>query len=177
MSKQKVKVWCMSKDAVMPVVMTEGSVGFDICASEAYEFSVGDFHIIKTDLVVMPPKGYHIEIALRSSLPKRGLAIPHGLGIVDTDFVGEGDRLGVPIFKFGEGTKIANNYPRGFSVTTKLTETTRIEKGERIAQLVFRKTYKFDLVDCTGEPNESKVRGGFGSTNDGKRTRGPIETP
>lgn len=164
MGKQKLKIWRMGKDIKLPEVMKEDSVGYDICASREYTFEVGDFYIVQTNLVAQVPKGYHIEIALRSSLPKRGLAIPNGLGIIDFSYCGEEDLLGVPIFKFGEGTSSVDRTSRGIGVSTRLHRPTKIEAGERIAQLIIRKTYKFDIEDMTGTENTNKSRLGFGST-------------
>ncbi len=164
MSKQKLKVWRVGKDTKLPEVMEAGSVGYDICASREYNFEDGEFHIVQTDLIVQVPKGYHIEIALRSSLPKRGLAIPNGLGVVDTSYCGEEDLLGVPIFKFGAGISNVDRTTRGIGISTSLHNPTKIEKGERIAQLIIRKTYKFDIEDMTGTENTNKSRGSFGST-------------
>lgn len=163
MSKQKLKVWKIHKDATLPEVKTDGSVGYDITSVADYEFEDGDFHIVKTGLVVKAPKGYHVEIALRSSLTKRGLGLANGLGIVDQDYCGEGDELGVALCKNHKG-KDNSFKTRGYGVTTKLSEPVRIQKGERIAQLLIRKSNLFDVVDKTDEEFEGPDRQGFGST-------------
>jgi dUTPase len=42
--------------------------------------------------------------------------------------------------------------------------TTNISAGERVAQLVLRKSYRFEWEDITGTPFDNASRGGFGST-------------
>jgi dUTP pyrophosphatase len=155
----KLKVWKIYEEAVLPVRMTEGSVGYDICAAEDYYLSVGDLVYVRTGLVIQPPLGYHIEIALRSSIPKKkGIIIPHGLGIVDQDYIGENDEFSVPMYKVKEvaGDIITSNFPCACAAF--------IEVGERIAQIIVRKTHTPDLIDATNTPFSDKSRGGFGST-------------
>ncbi len=152
--------WRAHPEAKAPVRMTEGSVGYDICACEGYALGVGAFSIINTGLVVEPPPGYHIEIYLRSSLPKKkGLLIPNGAGIIDRDYCGENDVLGVPVYKFGRGTK--DIYSKEAE-----QEVCSILPGERIAQLIIRKTNLNPFTDYTDafiSPLD-RDRGGFGST-------------
>ena len=147
-----INVWRIKEAAKLPERMTDGSVGYDICSAADYLLRVGDFVIIKTGLVVKPPDGYHFEIALRSSIPKKkGLLIPNGIGIIDQDYCGEGDELGIPVFKFRAGTEDEANLAC-------------IEEGERIAQLLLRKSHVPEVFDCSSYPFLDKGRGGFGST-------------
>lgn len=164
MSKQKLKIWRMSDDAVLPVRMTKGSVGYDLVSTKNYTFDDGDFYIVETDIVVEPPKNYYVQVFLRSSLTKRGLMLPNGSGIIDIDYKSNEDRICVPIAKAHKG-KIGTIEARGYSVSTTLSKQVQIQKGERIAQLVIRKTYLFDVEDMTGEKNNNPVRGGLGATN------------
>ena len=152
------KVWRMHEDIRLPVRMTGGSVGYDICVAEDYFLSPGDFSILKTGLIVKPPEGFHIEIALRSSIPKKkGCAIPNGLGIIDADYCGLGDELGIPIYKFGLGTE---DFPGVDGLPC-----TYFSAGERIAQIILRKTYIVDVIDMSSNLEDLKSgRGGFGST-------------
>jgi len=165
-------VWRLGDDIEMPVRMTMGSVGYDICSSTHYMFKAGDFGMIRTGLVVQPPEGYHMEIALRSSIPKKkGMLIPNGMGIIDQDYCGENDELCVPMWKFGRGSQDREVYIFNEPERTELNmyETEwgiTISKGERIAQLVFRKSHIPRLYDKTGEPFAVEDRGGFGSTGD-----------
>lgn len=163
MSEDKLKIWRMSDDAVLPKRADDGSVGYDLTATKEYIFEEGGFHFVETDIVVEPPKGYYIQVYLRSSLTKRGLEIPNGAGIIDISYASSEDKIAVPIAKTHEGeSKMIKS--RGYGVITKLSQPTKIEKGERVAQMVVRRAHLPDVEDMTGTENKNKVRGGFGST-------------
>ncbi len=82
-------------------------------------------------------------LTMRSSTPRRkGLLVPHGVGIIDQDYCGEGDELMIQVYNFRE-------------------EAITVQRGERIAQGMFVPVLhvEWDEVDSVG-----KGRGGFGST-------------
>ena len=82
-------------------------------------------------------------VTLRSSTPRRkGLLAPHGVGIIDQDYCGEGDELMVQVYNFRD-------------------EAVTVKRGERIAQAMFVPIMHvtWHEVDDMG-----KGRGGFGST-------------
>lgn len=163
MSKNKLKVWRVSDDAVLPVRATPGSVGYDVYSTKEYEFEDGDYHIISTDLIASVPKGYYLELMLRSSLSKRGLSLANNVGVIDEDYKGEGDIICALVCKSHNGKKDIVK-TRGYGVSTKISAPVKIEKGERIAQLIIRKSYIFDIEDMTGQPFEGETREGIGST-------------
>jgi len=68
---------------------------------------------------------------------------PHSIGIIDQDYCGETDELGIQVYNF---TK----------------ETVTVDRGERIAQGIFVKVGIPQLVESDEVAGES--RGGFGST-------------
>jgi len=82
-------------------------------------------------------------VTLRSSTPRRkGLLVPHGVGIIDKDYCGEGDEIMLQVYNF-------------------LDEAVTVQRGERIAQGMFVPIMQvnWNEVDEVG-----KGRGGFGST-------------
>jgi len=82
-------------------------------------------------------------VTLRSSTPRRkGLLVPHGVGIIDQDYCGEGDEIMLQVYNF-------------------LDEAVTVQRGERIAQGMFVPIMQvnWNEVDEVG-----KGRGGFGST-------------
>jgi len=82
-------------------------------------------------------------VTLRSSTPRRkGLLVPHGVGIIDQDYCGEGDEIMLQVYNF-------------------LDEAVTVQRGERIAQGIFVPIMQvnWNEVDEVG-----KGRGGFGST-------------
>ena len=142
-SNMKVKIKRIDKSLPLPTYQTAGSVGFDIYAREDMEIKPREIALIPGNIIVETPPGYMLLVALRSSTPrKKGLIKPHGIGVIDNDYCGEGDEIKVQVY---------NN----------TDHAVKVEKGERIAQGIFVKIDKFDWeeVDMMG-----KTRGGFGST-------------
>ena len=142
-SNMKVKIKRVDKSLPLPTYQTAGSVGFDIYSREDIEINSHEIALIPGNIIVETPPGYMLLVALRSSTPrKKGLIKPHGIGVIDNDYCGEGDEIKVQVY---------NN----------TDHSVKVEKGERIAQGIFVKIDKFDWeeVDMMG-----KTRGGFGST-------------
>ena len=142
-SNMKVKIKRVDKSLPLPTYQTAGSVGFDIYSREDIEINSHEIALIPGNIIVETPPGYMLLVALRSSTPrKKGLIKPHGIGVIDNDYCGEGDEIKVQVY---------NN----------TDHAVKVEKGERIAQGIFVKIDKFDWkeVDIMG-----KTRGGFGST-------------
>ena len=84
-------------------------------------------------------------VTLRSSTPrKRGLLIPHGVGVIDQDYCGEDDEIKIQVYNYS---------------STPVT----VERGDRIAQGIFVRvdTAQWSEVDRI----DSETRGGFGSTD------------
>lgn len=129
----------------MPAYATGGSVGFDLICREETHIAPRTLGFIPGNVIVQTPPGYMLLLALRSSTPRRkGLLIPHGVGIIDQDYCGEGDELIIQVYNFKDEASI-------------------VLRGERIAQGVFVPVMhaEWDEVTEVGEG-----RGGFGSTGD-----------
>lgn len=151
------KIYKCHPDAIIPQKQSEEAVGYDLHALEGFSLGPGDRRVVGTGLVVQPPPGYHTEIFLRSGMAfKFNVMLINGVGVIDRDYAGETDELKVMLYSapllyddFGS--------PK-FSFKSPL----KFKKGDRIAQLVFRKTEQFDLVEVFEAPDT--IRGGFGST-------------
>lgn len=127
----------------LPSYATAGSVGFDLFCREDTEIAPRTLGFIPANVIVQTPAGYMLLVTMRSSTPRRkGLLIPHGVGIIDQDYCGEGDELLVQVYNF-------------------LDEVVMVVRGERIAQGLFVPVMRVSW----NEVNEvGKGRGGFGST-------------
>jgi dUTP pyrophosphatase len=140
----KVKIKRIDKSLEMPVYETGGSVGFDILAREDRNIEPGKIEIIPSNLIIEVPVGYMLVVASRSSTPmKKGLTPPHGFGIIDHDYCGPDDEIGILVYNFTD-------------------EDSEIMKGEKIAQGVFVKADRVEWEEVD-EMNMTS-RGGFGST-------------
>ena len=127
----------------LPTYATAGSVGFDLICREDIEVAPRKLARIPGNVIVQTPPGYMLLLTMRSSTPRRkGLLIPHGVGVIDQDYCGEGDELMVQVYNFRD-------------------EAVTVQRGERIAQGIFVPVTRvvWHEVDDVGEG-----RGGFGST-------------
>lgn len=144
-SKQPLHVTIRRIDAALPLptYATGGSVGFDLLCREDTEVAPRMLGLIPGNVIVRTPPGYMLLLSLRSSTPRRkGLLIPHGVGIIDQDYCGEGDELMVQVYNFRD-------------------EAVMVKRGERVAQGIFVPVVHvvWDEVEDMGQG-----RGGFGST-------------
>ena len=101
--------------------------------------------LIPANVIVETPPGYMLMVTLRSSTPRKlGLLIPHGVGVIDLDYCGEGDEIQIQVFNFTD-------------------QPVTIERGNKIAQGIFVRvdTAEWSEVSEMG----SETRGGFGSTD------------
>jgi len=141
----KVRIKRVDRSLPLPVYETAGAVGFDILCREPTTIEPKSIGRIPGNAIVKVPEGYALVVALRSSTPeKKQLLCPHGIGIVDNDYCGDGDEILVQVYNFSDAP-----------VT--------VARGEKIAQGIFVKVEKADWEE-TDSINESS-RGGFGSTD------------
>lgn len=141
----KVKIKRIDKSLPLPVYETAGSVGFDILCREDVVIPPKSLAMIPSNFIVKVPDGYTLIVALRSSTPKKkSLLKPHGVGIIDNDYCGEGDEMMIQVYNYSD-------------------KEVKVSRGEKIAQALFVKIEKaeWEEVDKIGEP----ARGGFGSTD------------
>ena len=127
----------------LPTYATPGSVGFDLVCREDTEIAPRKLGRIPGNVIVQTPPGYMLLLTMRSGAPRRkGLLIPHGVGVIDQDYCGEGDELQVQVYNFRD-------------------EAIMVLRGERIAQGIFIPVMRVQW----NEINEvGQGRGGFGST-------------
>ena len=152
------KIYKCHPDAIIPAPQTIGSVGLDLHSIEDFTIAPGERVVVGTGLVVKPPEGYHTEIFLRSSMAyKYNIMLINGVGLIDPDYSSAKDELKIMLYA-------APSVHLGGNKTLRLTFTQEFEfkKGDRIAQLVFRKTEYVSLVEVS--EMSSPERGGLGST-------------
>ncbi len=140
----KIAIKRIDKSLPIPEYQTKGACAFDIYARETTIIPAKQIVLIPSNLIVKVPEGYMLNIFLRSSSPrKKGLSMPHGVGVIDQDYHGDDDEIKVQVLNHSDREAV-------------------IERGERIAQAVFTKIDKFDFEETEDMKKDS--RGGFGST-------------
>jgi dUTP pyrophosphatase len=129
----------------LPEYQTAGSAGMDLRAAvaEAITIAPGERHFVKTGLAVAIPPGYEGQVR-----PRSGLALRHGIGIVnapgtiDADYRGE---IGIVLVNHG-------------------AEPFVVEPLARIAQLVIAPVARAELVVTDSLDATERGSGGYGST-------------
>ena len=101
--------------------------------------------MIPTGLACAIPEGWEGQIRCRSSLGKKGMILPNGVGTIDSDYRGE---LKVLATWIGEGDSFT------------------VGKGERVAQMLFAPVPLAHIEEVAINELESTERGegGFGSS-------------
>jgi len=137
----KLKIKALHPNFIMPRFATDGAAGFDLHAIEAGAATGGKVTKVPLGCAVAVPEGYGMLISARSGHgAKYGAGVPHGYGLIDSDYRGE-------LFMLFTTTQM-------FSWSA----------GDRIAQAILVKVPRvvFDLVDEL--PATARGVGGFGST-------------
>lgn len=140
----KIKIKRIDDTLPLPAYQTAGAAAFDIYSRVAMEIAPHTVARIPTNLIIATPPGYMLAVVPRSSTPvKKGLSIPHGIGVIDSDYCGPTDEILYQVYNFTE-------------------QTVTIERGERVGQAAFVRVdqMEWDEVTEMAAPN----RGGFGTT-------------
>ncbi|CAN5913568.1 dUTP diphosphatase [soil metagenome] len=136
----------LSPEAVEPRRAHAGDAGYDLCSIESWDLGPGERKTVRTGLSVAIPPGYAGLV-----LPRSGLAIRHGVslvntpGLIDSGYRGE---IQVPLINHDRDT------------------TFEVEAGMRIAQLVFVRAAEahFTVVELLEDAADGRGEGGFGSS-------------
>lgn len=132
-----------SEDLPLPGYATTGSSGMDAIAAEACRIPSGEWRAVGTGLFLEIPEGYECQVRPRSGLALRmGVAVLNAPGTIDSDYRGE---VRVILMNYGK-------------------EPFLIERGDRIAQLVFAPVTRVSLESEKSLSQTARGCGGFGST-------------
>lgn len=129
----------------LPEYATAGSSGLDLRAKldSPVVLNSLDRQLIPTGLFMEIPEGFEAQVRPRSGLAiKQGLTCLNSPGTIDADYRGE-----IKI--------ILINLSR---------EPQQVNDGDRIAQLVFQKVEKVNLVEVSELTSSERAEGGFGHT-------------
>ena len=141
----KVLVKKLNSSAKLPSYKTNGASGMDLmaCINKPIDLKPGESFLVPTGLSVAFPEEYEIQIRPRSGLAaKNSISILNTPGTIDSDYRGE-----IKIILFNHGNK---NF--------------KINKNDRIAQMVLTPVIKMDLEETNELPVSIRGERGFGST-------------
>lgn len=129
----------------LPSYATPHSAGMDLRANTSQVITIKPLQriLIPTGLYIQLPQGYEAQIR-----PRSGLAIKHGIGLVNSPGTIDSDYRGE--------IKII--------VVNLSNEEFSLNPGERIAQMVIAKYEKATLIESDTLESSERGTGGFGST-------------
>jgi len=131
-------------DLPLPARATEHAAGYDVrSAEEDFVLQPREIRLVSTGLNMELPEGLECQVRPRSGLALRhGITLPNSPGTIDPDYRGE-----LRIIMQNSGS-----------------EAVRIERGERIAQLVFNRFATPEVVESDELGATARGSDGFGST-------------
>ncbi len=138
----------LSRGMTLPAYATDGAAAIDLRAAlgegETVTIKPGERAMIPTGMAISPEtQGVVAIVAARSGLgTKKGICLSNGIGVIDSDYRGE---IGVGLFNTGK-------------------EDFTVERGDRIAQLMFIPVYAASFTLCDELDETERGAGGFGST-------------
>ena len=131
-------------DLELPSRATDEAAGYDVrSAEETVVLQPGEIRLVATGLIMELPSGIECQVRPRSGLAlKHGITLPNSPGTIDPDYRGE---LRVIMQNLG-------------------SEPVTLERGERIAQLVFARFEAPEIEEVEEVSSTERGEGGFGST-------------
>lgn len=129
----------------MPAYATAGSAGLDLLAAivEPVVLAPLERALIPSGIAIELPKGYEAQVRPRSGLAfKHGVTVLNTPGTIDSDYRGE---IGVILVNLGR-------------------ELFRIERGNRIAQLIVATFHRVEWSATEELTRSARGAGGYGST-------------
>jgi len=132
-------------DLPLPCYMTAGAAGVDLYAAVEKDLTIapGQRVLIPTGIAIALPENYEAQIRPRSGLAlKYGLTLLNTPGTIDWDYRGE---IKVIVINLGDKEYI-------------------LQRGVRIAQMVFQPVEKAELVEIEVLDETARGIGGFGHT-------------
>lgn len=140
----------LDPDLAPPAYAHHDDAGADLVSAETFDLGPGQRRLVGTGVAIALPEGYAGFVHPRSGLAARhGISIVNAPGTVDAGYRGE--------------IKVC-------LVNTDRTESVRISRGDRIAQLVVQRVARARFVPVPQLPDSpaltgsSRGVGGYGST-------------
>lgn len=129
----------------LPAYQTEGSAGLDLSAAiaEPWVLKPGERRLVPTGLKLAIPDGFEAQVR-----PRSGLALKHGIGMVNSPGTIDSDYRG----------------PLGVILVNHGSEPFVIEPLSRVAQLVVAPVARASVVLTASLDETERGGGGFGST-------------
>jgi dUTP pyrophosphatase len=139
----KILVKILKPEAQLPKKLDKGSSGFDLFSIEDKILFPGERSLFKLGIALEIPEGFEAQIRSRSGLClKHGILVLNSPGTIDSSYRGE---IGIILYNTSQ-------------------KKYQIQKGDRIAQMVFQKVPEVSLVQTEEIKSTERGANGFGST-------------
>lgn len=141
----RIRVKRVRASAELPRYQTSGAAGMDLHAAvdASVTLAPGARVLVPTGLAFAIPNGWEGQVRPRSGLAaKHGITVLNAPGTIDSDFRGE---VGVVLVNHGQEPFVIN-------------------RGERIAQIVFAPYAQATLEEVDALDETERGAGGYGST-------------
>lgn len=134
-----------TEDLALPAYQSEGAAGLDLCADVPEDVTLrpGEIRLVPTGISVMIPHGYEAQVR-----PRSGLALKHGISLVNTPGTIDSDYRGVV------GLILINLGKENFV----------IKRGMRLAQMVLQEVVRAQIEVVSDLQETARSVGGFGHT-------------
>jgi dUTP pyrophosphatase len=129
-------------DKCKPEYKTKGSAGADLKIAVDITLPPGSSYLVATGVSIAIPEGFVGLVFPRSGLATKGVTLRNSVGVIDSDYRGE-IKLSL----------VNNSY-----------EIVALNKGDRVAQIVFLPVTQFPFISVDKLPETVRGTGGFGST-------------
>jgi dUTP pyrophosphatase len=139
-----IEVKRIDKELPLPKYETAGAAGFDFLARTDVTIGPKQIMLLPGNVIIAIPEGYMLGVFSRSSTPhKKGLQMPHGVGVIDSDFRGPDDEIWIQMMNFTD-------------------KPVDVKRGEKIAQGIFIPVVQAEWQEV--DEMSAPTRGGRGST-------------
>ena len=133
------------QDLPTPCYMSEGASGMDVYADVDNEviLAPGDIKLISAGFYMSIPVGYEVQVRPRSGLAiKHGISIVNAPGTIDSDYRG---LVGIILINHGKDPFV-------------------VKRADRIAQIILQKVIQADIAIVDELDETVRAQGGFGHT-------------
>jgi dUTP pyrophosphatase len=137
-----VEIKLLNDNAKIPAKSSQDDAGYDLYSCDDFFIKPMERCLVKTGVSMSMPSGYYGHISDRSGMAlKKGA---HCIGkIVDPSYRGE---IGIII------------------LNTDMYETIKIQKGDRVAQMIFKKYENVNFIESESLQETERSDNGYGSS-------------
>jgi dUTP pyrophosphatase len=139
----KIKIQKINEDAAIPKYAHDGDAGMDVFSTKTCVLMPNHRILIGTGLKMEIPEGYEMQMR-----PKSGIALRDGITVLNSPGTNDSNYRGEI------GVILINHSSKPY----------KIEKGQKIAQVVFNKIEKAKFIISKNLSKTTRGEGGFGST-------------